>query len=200
VRPTIEFFSHDHTYRVNGRPAVSVTKVLDCLNNWDHIAAIDLEAARALGSEVHAACDLLVRGTLDMDSLDPTVRSYVLGAQRFLEETPGVTLASEARVASPRLGVAGTLDLLREHDGELCFIDWKCSAIVPTTVGAQLSAYQMLFDETFRPGKPRERCKRLCVRLGMGTYRIELKDDFRTDWATFVSCLNIYKHREAKYG
>lgn len=200
MRPRIEFQHSDHTYKLNGRRVPSVTQVLDHLNDWSGIPAIDLECKRQLGTDVHLACHLLARGCLDWATLDAQVRPYVMAAQSFLDETPGVTLASEQVVGSALLGVAGTLDLLREIRGTPYFIDWKISELLPKSVGPQLAAYELLFDHTFRLGRGRRRCKRLCVRLGMGTYRVEVLDDYRRDWSTFASCLNVFKIREARYG
>jgi hypothetical protein len=201
----IEFYEHDHAYRINGRRVPSVTQVLDHLNDWSQIPAIDLETKRVLGRDVHVACNLLVRGQLDWSSLDPAVRPYVRAAELFLQENICAPLASELRVASPLLGVAGTLDLYAEHhDGGLWYIDWKISETVPSTVGAQTAAYEVLHrctvDPTFKPWHARPRSKRACVRLGMETYRIEILSYFERDWSTFISCVNNWKHREAKYG
>lgn len=204
VAPRIDFDPGLHRYHIEGRHVPSVTQVLDHLNDWSHVPAIDLECARALGREVHEACNLMVRAQLDFTRLDPAIRPYVDGAQKFLQENEGVILASELRMGSSALGFAGTLDLLLEQDTDLWVIDWKTSQVVPTTVGAQTAAYEILFncmrDPTFRPWMPRPRVRRCCVRLGMGTYRIQMLNDFRKDWNDFSSCLNTWQLRERKYG
>lgn len=202
--PRIEFDEGPHTYRVDGRPVPSVTQLLDHLNDWSHVPAIDLECARALGRDVHHACNLLARGSLDFRSLDSTVRPYVDAAAKFLEESPAIVIGAELRVASTVLGVAGTMDLLMHRDDVIYYVDWKTSAAVPSTVGPQLAAYEVLYNCFTNPhftlSSRRRKAKRLCVRLGMGTYRVDVLDDFRKDWATFASCLTVWKHRERKYG
>ena len=194
----IDFHAATHAYCIDGVPVPSVTQVLAPQNDWSKIDPVTLEAARALGQDVHAAVNLLARDELDWHSLDLSLRPYVLGAKRFLHESGGVVLAAEQVVGSKTLGVAGTLDLLMQW-GEWCyFIDWKVSAAVPSTVGAQLAAYQQLYVDTFRAGRKFVRARRLCVRLWPDGYTCERMKDHNGDYSLFVSCLNTHKHRERR--
>jgi hypothetical protein len=202
--PRIAFDEATHSYQLDGKRVPSVTQVLDPLNDWSRIPAVDLECKRALGSDVHLACNLLVRGDLDRNSLDSLVKPYVDAAEKFLTEHPGTVIASECRVASAALGVAGTIDLLMYHQQMMWYVDWKITETVPSTVGPQLAAYEVLhltsIDPSFRHWHTRPRAKRFCVRLSPGGYRLDYQNDFRRDWADFLSCLNVWKHRESKYG
>lgn len=196
----ITFDDARHAYTLDGKPAPSVTEVLAAQNDWSKIPAWQLEAARVLGRDVHAAVNLYARGALDMDALDPAVRPYVEGAAMFLRASGATVIAAEQRVASKVYGVAGTLDALLEWDNYRYFVDWKVSSVVPSTVGAQLAAYELLYDETFNGGKKQYRTRRLCVRLRHNDYSTQRMLESHGDLSLFKSCLNAYKHRErAKY-
>lgn len=213
----IEFEPVTHTYRVDGRRVPSVTQVLASQNDWSHINALVLEAKAQLGRDVHHALHLLAHGHLDWRSLDGAVAPYVRSGQRFLHEygRGGITvLGAEVPVASRTLGVAGTLDLYGHatlDDGPPTrsrwrtyevFVDWKIAEVMPSTVGAQLAAYQKLYDETFRPrSKARFATKRLCVRLSPDGYKVARLEDWHSDYTLFVSCFNAFIARERKsYG
>lgn len=194
----VVFQSAGHRYALDGIPVPSVTQILEPLNRWDHVNPWDLEVARCLGRDVHSAVNLLARGELDWESLDVGIAPYVRAAQNFLRHIGGVVLASEQIVASKRYGCAGTLDLLLYVNGWSYFCDWKVSASVPTTVGAQLAAYEQLYTETFCNDKRLVRAHRLCVRLQPERYSTQQMNRHSGDWNTFLSALNIHKHRERR--
>lgn len=194
----IDFDAAHHAYSIDGKPVPSVTQVLAPQNDWSHVDAWALEAAAALGRDVHAACNLLVRDALDWDSLDPAVAPYVRGAQQFLRKFGGVVLAAEQVVGNKLLGVAGTLDLLIMKNEWQYLIDWKVSATVPSTVGAQLAAYQQLYADTYRGGRRMVRALRRCVRLKPDGYSLHAMDERNGDYSLFISCLNAWKHRERR--
>lgn len=204
VNAPIEFDARSHEYRMHGRRVPSVTQVLDQLNDWSKIDPFTLAMKAADGRDVHAACNLLVREQLDWSSLPKHIADYVTGAAAFLDEFGGVVRASEQIVGTDLLWCAGTLDLLIERNDWLYFIDWKICETVPSTVGPQLAGYEVLYhcqrDPQYRPWHPRPKSKRICVRLRPGTYAVDRQVDFQGDYATFLSCLNNWKHREAKYG
>lgn len=194
----IDFDAPTHTYAIDGVRVPSVTQVLEPQNDWSMVEAWQLEAARALGGDVHDAVNLLAREVLDWHSLDVALAPYVRGARMFLEEFGGVVMASEQVVGSKLLGVAGTLDVLIAKKSWLYFVDWKVSAAVPSTVGAQLAAYMALYADTFRGGNSVVRAHRLCVRLRPNGYTCDRMDAFNGDWTLFKSCLNTFKHRERR--
>ena len=195
----ITFHEQTHAYTVDGVSVPSVTQVLEPQNDWSHVDAVALECARCLGRDVHQAINLLACNVLDWESLDPAIATYVRGAERFLKESGGVVLASELRVASKVLGVAGTLDLVMHWGGWEYFIDWKVSAAVPSTVGAQLAGYQRLYSETFRGGRRLTRARRLCVRLKPNGYTSTRMNDQNGDDALFIACFTTFKHRERRH-
>lgn len=197
----IEFDAASHSYTVDGKRYPSVTEVLRPQTDWSHVPAWQLEAAGALGRDVHAAVNLLARGQLDEESLDAAVAPYVNGAAMFLRQSGATVIASEQRVASTTLRVAGTLDLLVEWDGWLCYVDWKVSDAMPKTVGAQLAGYQKLYEETFRAGRRHSRSRRYCVRLKHNDYSSERCRDDNGDFSLFQACVTTHWNKqERKYG
>lgn len=196
----IQFDQVRHAYNLDGLAVPSVTQVLDPLNDWSGIDPWVLERARAVGSEVHAAVNLMVRGVLDWDSLDDLIACRVRGAQRYIEESGIAVIASEVQVASAGLRVAGTLDVIAHLNGWEYFIDWKVTEAVPNTVGAQLAAYERLYTETFRRGRKAHRVRRLCVRLLDDDYRVDVMRSPDRDYSLFLSALNTYNHRMRKHG
>lgn len=190
----LEFEQSTHTYTLDGAHVPSVTQVLDPLLELEGIPAHLLEAARVLGTNAHIACDLMVRGRLDWAALDPALRPYVEGECNFLADTGFVVIASELRVASARLGCAGTLDLKGSLNGALAIIDRKTTSVLPPTVGPQTAAYEE-FDRAERGGRQR---KRFCLQLGpqfARGYKLHPLTDSR-DYSWFLSALNLYRFRE----
>jgi hypothetical protein len=184
------FDKSTHTYELNGRAVPSVTQVLEPLEMFDGIPSHVLEAARERGQFVHEAMALLVRDALDWSSLDVSLVPYIEGGKRFLEESGAVVIASEMRVACPKIRCAGTFDLLAYLRDAECLIEFKATAALPRTVGPQTAAYERLYA-AMHAGKPR---KRYCVQLKPGDYRVHPLTD-PADWSVFQSCLNIHYWR-----
>lgn len=188
----LEFDSAAHIYRLDGRVVPSVTQVLSPLENFERVPWDVLEAARVFGQHVHEAMALLVRDELDWGSLDPSLVPYILGGKRFLDESGITVIASEQRVSCKKLRVAGTLDLVGHWRNTEVLVDFKATAAMPRSVGAQTAAYDRLYTSQYG-GKPR---KRYGVQLKLNDYRVTPLTE-STDWHTFVSCLNIWNYKNA---
>lgn len=194
----ITFDAATHSYTIDGRPVPSVTQVLEPATDWSFIPAWQLEAARALGQDVHLAINLMVQDRLDWKSVDPAVLPYVTGAALFLRESGATVLASELVLGSRRLGVAGTLDLLLQWRGWEYYADWKVCDTIPKTVGAQLSGYEILYADMYRQGERNYRARRISIRLKPNGYTVDRMKPNNGDEATFISYVNAYKLREQK--
>lgn len=179
----LEFDAASHTYSVKGRVVPSVTQVLQAIENFDHVPFAVLEAAREFGTHVHQACDLLNRGVLDEESLDPQLVPYVNGWKRCLSETGMVVTHSEEKVYNPKMRYAGTLDSRANWKGTTWVIDLKSGA-VPRSVGPQLEAYRHACSGDM----PR---RRLCVQLKPNDYKLIACNDLN-DFSLFTSALNIW--------
>lgn len=186
----IEFDKDLHEYTLGGRVLPSVTQVLDTLVDFRFVDAAVLEAARVFGNHVHDAMALLVRDELDWHSLDPALVPYIVGGQRFLDESGITVIASEMRVACKRMRCAGTLDLLGVIRNAEAIIDFKATAAIPPTVGPQCAAYERLYHSMF--GGPKRR--RFCVQLRENDYRVVPLTD-PADISIFQSALNLHHWR-----
>jgi len=199
----LHFEESSHTYTLNGRRVPSVTQVLDPLIVLDGIPWDVLEAARIFGNHVHLACHLYNLGTLDWDSLDPVLASYVRGYVRFLTDTGFIVLASEERVASVKMGYAGTLDLFGRLDGEAALIDAKRTVAVPRSVGPQTAGYEQAVRESHPdavaqcasgPGDGRINRYALHLRAD-GSWRLVPKTD-PNDARVFLAALTLHNYLE----
>ena len=183
------FDEASHTYHVGGVRWPSVTEVLDPLLELDGIPRHVLDAAAAFGSNVHAACHLYNQGRLDEASLDPALAPYLFGWKQFLADTGAIVVASELRVSHKQLRYAGTLDTIAMIDRRRELVDIKSTAEIPRTVGPQTAAYAEA------KGEPRIRRRVVQLRAD-GDYRSRVLTN-RTDFNVFVSCLNIWRFRNA---
>lgn len=178
-----------HVYRLDGKVVPSVTQILAPLVDYSGIPPDVLETARIRGQWVHDAVNRHCRGVLDAATLGADVRPYFEQFLRFLAESGFVPTASEVRVASPKYGYAGTVDLVGEFQVET-LLDVKATADLPAAVGPQTAGYVQAFAETFG----RLLKKRACLHLFPDRYRVEPLTD-PVDWPTFQSCLNVARWR-----
>lgn len=190
----VDFDPRDHTYRLDGKLVPSVTQVLAPLIDYSAVPQDILEAARDFGQAVHLACDLDRRGILDVHTLDAALLPYVEAEARFMRESGFVVIASEHRMISRAMRLAGTLDLAGMLRGSEVIIDRKVTADVPPTVGPQTAAYEELYRES-RGGMRR---KRYCLRLMPNKYQLVPLTD-SSDYMIFRSALNL-KHWTEKHG
>lgn len=188
----LEFDPGPHVYRLAGRVVPSVTQILAPLVDYSHIPPAVLEVARIRGQWVHEAINRHCRGTLNAADLPADVAPYVEQYLRFLGESGFVPTASEIRVASPKYGYAGTIDLVGEFPKGESLLDVKATADLPMAVGPQTAGYVQAFAETF--GRTLKR--RACLHLFPDRYRVEPLAE-PIDWSTFLSCLNIWRFKNA---
>ena len=190
----IHFDPEPHRYHVGGVEYPGVTRVLEVLDEWEHVPPALLNERRDFGRVLHEAMALLVRGTLDWQSLMPELRESVECGQRFLRESGFQITASELKVAHPTLCYAGTLDILgrfkrrgrlRWHD----LLDFKSGTVAPRSVGPQTAAYEHACPLTVG--------NRYCVLLNPALpngYKV-LPLQARSDWHVFLSCLNVWRFK-----
>lgn len=189
----LAFNAESHEYSVGGERWPGVTEVLDPINELDGIPRDVLAAAAEFGSHVHQACDLSNRGVLDRAALDPALAPYLAAWEKFLVDTGAVVMHSELRVQNKTLKYAGTLDAVIRWRNATHIADIKTSAAVPRTVGPQTAAYRAAYLQTHGECSP----VRYCVHLRAdATFRLH-KLANPADLSMFVSCLNIYRWRNA---
>lgn len=184
----IDFDPVEHRYRLNGQPVPGVTSILEPLQKLDDIPADILAAAGEFGRHVHEAVHLYNLDNLAFDQLDPRLALYVDGYRQFLRDSKMQVLLSEFRVASPKFGYCGTLDLYGILNKRKALIDVKSTAALPRSVGLQTAAYEQALRETTGDTVNR----RYCLHLKPGGYKlVELTG--RQDLTFFISALNIHR-------
>ena len=196
----LTFDSQSHAYRLAGAIVPSVTQVLQVMETFSFgrggsmgerqaDTAMTFQRAREFGSHVHAATDFFDKGVLDEQTLDESLKPYLLGWKNFLRDTGFQVTHSEQQVFHPLLKYAGTLDRRGIWKKTTWCLDIKTGK-PPKTVGPQTAAYQVACDGVH----PR---KRMCVELcGEGLYKIHLCEN-STDFSLFTSCLNLWNHFHA---
>lgn len=150
TRTVVRFEGDGHRYFIGHpkgpeREVPSVTRVLAIAGprgEWGY----DDEAA-ALGTKVHKAVALFLRGELDEGSLHPVLAGYIDGVKSFMSKT-GFRIYSpkhvERAVHDPALGVAGTLDALGRAWRRRVLIDWKSGSSVARWMELQSGGYLYL--------------------------------------------------------
>lgn len=107
-----------------------------------------LQSAGAIGSAVHKQIEL----NIDPSHLSPQEMKLYENAKsaflKFKSEVDWKPIASEITLASPSLGVSGTIDSIGMYDGVLTLVDWK-SGFVGESARWQTSCYKYLFEETY---------------------------------------------------
>lgn len=112
--------------------------------------------AASHGSAVHNLVDRFLNGeTISMVDADGKIRyssaewaqfeRFVFFYRRFNLEV----IQNEFNIISPKLGFAGTIDLVANLDGKRIMIDLKTSKAIHNTYFLQLAAYKRLYDEVF---------------------------------------------------
>jgi hypothetical protein len=115
-----------HIYRnERGDIVPSVTQILQCagLVDFSGIAPAVLEAAAERGTIVHTITEYLDKGTLDEESIDPSLMGYVDGYRAFLKQF-GIRkfMSIEKMIYHKALSYAGKLDrVVISFDGPLLY-------------------------------------------------------------------------------
>ena len=204
-RGLVPVMGPDHTYRLDGRPLVSVTRVIGStlrapdLEEWLKRTGMQADAIRdeaaAFGRSVHIALAAYARGDrlLDLD-LPEQWRATVEAGRRWIDRNLDEVYAVEEPVASARYLYAGTPDLYGRRAGRKtpCLIDWKTTGALYPSHRAQLAAYRQAAVETYGD-RPAER---IVVRLSKdvpGTVFAHVLDKPETDFALFSYLLGIYR-------
>ena len=139
----ISFNEADHSYVVDGKTLISVTTLIDnyferfdpvatatkkahrlgidpevLINEWKHKG----EESRQLGTELHANIERYYKGNTVAYNAPEWV--FFLDFARDYNLEP---IRSEWTIFDEDYGVAGTLDFICRHNGELTLFDWKRS-------------------------------------------------------------------------
>lgn len=133
----------NHIYRMDGLVIPSVTQVLVRTGFVD--GSWHTENAKTRGSHVHLAAVFYDHGTLDEETLHPTLKGYVDAYKKFRAEIGFLPTTIEKPMAHPVLRYAGTPDRIGQWGIGQAILDIKTGVPAPWH-RYQLSAYAMLAD------------------------------------------------------
>lgn len=190
----LTFDEPTHTYRWNGTVVPSVTQVLADLQDFSHVPAEVLERAQLRGSNVHLMCQFHDEDRLELSEFTAEEQSYLPAWQRFLYDMRPNWRHIEVPGYNALFGFAGTPDregYFENHSGPFDWvIDIKTCDPHPLQ-GLQTAAYCEIREPRAVREKLMSTRRRATVHLATnGTYRFR-EWESPTDWAMFVSLLNI---------
>lgn len=189
----LEFDAATHTYRLDGEPIPSVTTVLKSVGlvAYSHIPQEVLQEAAQRGTAVHKALELLDRGELVRETIDPSLEGYIVAYERFLSDSAFVPGHIEHRVFHGLYRYAGTLDRTGMLGGSLVVLDFKTGLALPGHA-IQLAAYANCL-------KGPRRFRRIALQLcGDGTYRVHEYplSEMARDIDLFLAALSVHQFKE----
>src|SRR4030042_6845933 len=138
---TFQFLSETHEYYFNGLRIPSVTGVLPNAGLLDYSGFSDYYRDR--GTYVHAATEMIDKGTLDWDSLDGTLRPYCEAYQKFIDDVKPAIILSEKPLYHAGYGFAGKPDRAIRINERTSVIDFS-TGNPPPAKKIQVAAYQEL--------------------------------------------------------
>ena len=152
--PTFEPVSH--TYMLAGVTLPSVTQIINRVLG-EKYASADACFHMAKGTEAHGLYALLATGAdLSLYDYDQRLQPQVDAWRDWAAREKPEFMVPEWRMASAKLGYAGTIDLVCRLGGGVCILDYKATATKRDAI--QLAAYLRLLKEC----KPELRVKSIC--------------------------------------
>lgn len=182
---SLVFDETEHKYFFDGVEIPSVTTILKDEGFID--PTYYDEYSRTRGKYVHKACALWDRNVLDLETLDPIIKSYLGGWTAFLKDSKFKIIDIEKRIEPlGGLGFAGTPDRIGWLNGDLAVIDIKTGKPEQWTA-LQLAGYEILRGDSL---------KRVAVQLTVeGKYKTYRYTD-RTDRAVFMAALAVHNWKK----
>lgn len=197
--PEFTFDPQTHTYFLDGAQIPGTTDVLKEMRIVDYsfINQDTLQRAAKFGTAAHRATELSDQGVLDLESLSPPLVPYLEAWKKFREDFGFMPELIEYRSFHPLHKYGFTLDrigkfLKSTHKGRRATVDIKTGIILPG-FAIQTAAYEGGYNANY----PRKKSDlRMTVRLkDDGTYQIEVHEN-KSDFSTFLSCLQLYRYRK----
>ncbi len=140
-----------HWYRsgTQGDYLPSVSTILGALKDGlEYVSPYDLKKASDRGIKVHAATERLEAGeTLEKMFFTAQEWDMLGGFVNFHNEYKPQPLASELKMASAKLGYAGTLDRIYIIDGITTLVDIKTTSAIYDKHWLQVAAYAKLAEQ-----------------------------------------------------
>jgi hypothetical protein len=197
-----------HTYRAGPQAYPGVTAVIGQtlrmpqLERWrgrvgNEMADTRRDEAAAFGTQVHAACELVMEGVEDIPiEVEARFLAAVDAYQEWHQKNVAQVLGVELPVVNATYQYGGTIDLYAILVGEEfpATIDLKTSAGIYAGHHMQTAAYQAC-DRIDRRGR------RLIVHLDKGhpgRLKVVESHDFEQDFGAFQSCLYLYRYLRSR--
>lgn len=146
-----------HSYFYKGEKKDCVSDVLELVDviAMKGIPIKNIEIAAERGTRVHEQTEDYEFGLIDI--LDDEwlqenndIVNYVYAYINFLNEHPEKPIASEESVYSEKVGLAGTIDLVKYINGKLAIIDKKTSKTISELRSTlQLNYYRLIWNDLF---------------------------------------------------
>jgi len=145
------------------------------------------------GTYVHAATEMIDKGTLDWNALDDTLRPYCEAYSKYCQSANmGEILISERPMYHAQYLYAGTLDRVVKMNGLTSLIDIKSGSPHPATA-LQVAAYA----ELVRANEDTHVSKGYVLYLrDDGTYRLDEVKDLKRNLQIFLAALTVVRWKE----
>lgn len=141
------------------------------------------DAAADMGTYVHDWIEKYVTGDQPTPPQNAQLAKAVRAFVKWYESTSIEPLASEQKLCSPTLKLAGTVDFIGKIDGKLTIVDWKTGSGIYPEMFLQMGAYVLMYEEEF--GEKVEQ---------VGVVNCSVKAPFKTQFTTDVAKLKrMYK-------
>lgn len=200
----VHFNEAKHQYSVGGRTLSNVTGILRDQGLYPYYP--DEPMYRSRGKAVHACCELIAHGQLDIDGdsfpgTDQRLWPYLAAWLRFLADWKPTILFTELVVYCPYNNVAGMIDYVMDIPrlGGPTILDIKTGQ-APDCVAIQTAGYESLLSASARahPGKfPAftKPVRRLSLQLKPNGMPLAEPHDSPSDATIWQSAVNMYNWR-----
>lgn len=140
-----------HRYLQGGKSYISVTGAVEDAGLGEDFSAVPkhiMERAQDRGNKVHMACQFIDDDDLVIETVDEAIRGYVDAYLKFRSQCKIKVVASERKMLSKALGIAGTPDLICFMGGRRVVIDRKTCQRLGRGLGLQTAGYKILWEAT----------------------------------------------------
>ena len=180
----------NHKYYWYGEEKNCVSDVLKMIDviSMGNIPQRNIEIASERGTKVHELTEDFDYGQVDIfdDEFiqeNEDVYNYVLAYADWANKNKSMPIASEESVYSEKLNLTGTIDLVKEIDGELAIIDKKTSKTISNLrCSLQLNFYRLMWNENFENKVNKLFILQLCDNATYRQIPIEVNEKLVFDW------------------
>ena len=172
-----------------------VTKIIGGIFPFpiEHIPEGVLKASQDFGNAVHKMCELYLKGTLKIATLDPILVNYLEQFMKWIDDTKFEFMGFEEKLVSKKYNFSGTPDIYGKYRKRLAIVDLKTTSTLSKTLGLQLSGYELLVKE--KVGGNVQYCDRYVLRLSPDKYEFKQVKGTR-DMSVFLACLAISNFKQ----